>query len=81
MAIDFSEELKTLRATMDSVREVTDLESLTTKIADLEQQASAPNLWDDQEKAQAVTSALSRANTEHDRVVDMDARIGDLEAL
>jgi peptide chain release factor 2 len=40
-----------------------------------------PNLWDDQENAQAVTSALSRANSELERVTGMDARIDDLEAL
>ncbi len=81
MAVDFSEEIKNLRATMNSVREVTDLSSLETQIADLERQATAPDLWDDQDKAQQVTSDLSRANAEHDRVTGMDARIDDLEAL
>lgn len=81
MAVDFSEEIKNLRATMNSVREVTDLTSLESQIADLEQQASAPDLWDDQDKAQQVTSNLSRAKAEHDRVTGMDTRIDDLEAL
>ena len=66
---------------MDSVREVTDLDGLRARIAQLEQDASVPNLWDDQENAQAVTSALSRANSELERVTGMDARIDDLEAL
>ena len=81
MAVDFSQEIKDLRATMDSVREVTDLARLETQIADLENEASAPDLWDDQEKAQLVTSNLSRAKTEHDRVTGMDSRIDDLEVL
>ena len=81
MAVDFAEQLKQLRATMDSVREVTDLDALGSRIADLEKQASAPDLWDDQEKAQQVTSALSRASAERDRVVGMDSRIDDLEVL
>jgi len=81
VATDFSEEIKQLRTTMDSVRQVTDLAALETRIADLEQQASDPTLWDDQEKAQVVTSGLSRAKAEHDRVTGMDARIDDLEAL
>ena len=81
MATDFSEEIKQLRTTMDSVRQVTDLAALETRIADLEQQASDPTLWDDQEKAQVVTSGLSRAKAELDRVTGMDARIDDLEAL
>ncbi|MFN8083361.1 MAG: peptide chain release factor 2 [Dermatophilaceae bacterium] len=81
MAVDFAEEIRALRATMDSVREVTDLDGLRARIAQLEQDASVPNLWDDQENAQAVTSALSRANSELERVTGMDARIDDLEAL
>ncbi len=81
MAVDFTQEIKDLRGTMASVREVTDLESLKAKIADLETKAAAPDLWDDQEKAQAVTSELSRANAEYERVTSMDARIDDLETL
>ena len=81
VAVDFSEEIKTLRATMDSVREVTNLDALRSQISDLEKQASVPDLWDDQEKAQQVTSALSRANTELERVVGMDQRVEDLETL
>ncbi len=81
VAIDFGDEIKQLRATMDSVREVTDLDALTERIARLEEQASAPDLWDDSDRAQAVTSALSRANAERDRVTGMDARIDDLEVL
>jgi peptide chain release factor 2 len=81
VAVDFAEEIRALRATMDSVREVTDLDGLRARITQLEQDASVPNLWDDQENAQAVTSALSRANSELERVTGMDARIDDLEAL
>ncbi len=69
MAVDFAEAIKQLRTTMDTVREVTDLDALASRIADLEKQASAPDLWDDQDKAQQVTSALSRATTERNRVV------------
>ena len=81
MAVDFAEEIRNLRATMESVREVTDLDGLRSRITDLEKQASAPDLWDDQERAQQVTSDLSRANAELDRVTGMDRRIDDLEVL
>ncbi len=81
MAVDFTQEIKELRATMDSVRGVTDLDVLARTIDDLEQQASAPDLWDDPDKAQQVTSDLSRAGSERDRIVTMDARIDDLETL
>ena len=81
MAVDFASEIQSLRTTMSSVREVTDLSALEAQVADLEQQASAPDLWDDPDKAQVVTSALSRANHERDRILAMDSRIDDLEAL
>jgi len=81
VATDFTQEIKDLRTTMTSVREVTDLTALEAQISDLENQAAAPDLWDDQEKAQAVTSALSRAKAEFDRVTGMDARVDDLEVL
>ena len=81
MAVDFASEIQNLRTTMASVREVTDLTSLEAQIADLEKQASAPDLWDDPDTAQGVTSALSRANHERDRILAMDTRIDDLEAL
>jgi peptide chain release factor 2 len=81
VAVDFPQEIKNLRTTMDSVREVTDLASLKEQIADLEAKASAPDLWDDPDAAQLVTSALSRANSEYERVVSMDSRIDDLEVL
>jgi peptide chain release factor 2 len=81
VAIDFGEEIRHLRATMTSVREVTGLDALAGRITELERAASVPDLWDDQEKAQQVTSALSRATGERDRVLEMDGRIDDLEAL
>jgi len=81
VAVDFGEEIKHLRATMDSVREVTNLDALTAQIQRLEAEASVPNLWDDPDHAQQVTSALSRANSERDRVTGMDSRVEDLEVL
>ncbi|NNG39213.1 peptide chain release factor 2 [Flexivirga sp. ID2601S] len=81
MATDFPAEIKALRTTMGSVRDVTDLDTLRTQIADLEQQSAAPGLWDDPESAQQITSQLSRANAELERVETMDNRIDDLEVL
>ncbi len=81
VATDFAAEIKNLRATMTSVRQVTDVDKLKAQIVDLEKAASAPDLWDDQENAQAVTSRLSRANAELERIEGMDSRIEDLEVL
>ena len=81
VAVDFENEIKQLRTTMGSVRDVTDLGRLQEQITELETEASSPNLWDDVDHAQKVTSALSRAKAEHDKVTGMDTRIDDLEAL
>jgi peptide chain release factor 2 len=81
VAVDFDSEIKHLRSTMASVREVTDLDALRREIVGLEERVSAPDLWDDVERAQEVTSRLSRAKSELDRVTEFDQRIDDLEVL
>ena len=81
MASDFTQDIRDLRATMASVREVVDLDRLATTISDLETKAGAPDLWDDPDSAQKVTSALSRAIAERDRILELDQRIDDLEVL
>ena len=81
MAIDFPAEIRALRATLESIAAVSDPTVLEAKIADLSEQASAPNLWDDQEAAQKITSALSATQAELNRVKELRARIDDVEAL
>ncbi len=81
MVTDFDSELTELKTTMASVREVTDVEALRRQISELEEASAAPDLWDDQEKAQKVTSSLSRANSELDRIQTLDQRLEDLEVL
>lgn len=80
-AVDFPAEIRSLRTTYDSIVEVTDLAVLRARIEELSAQASAPNLWDDPDAAQKVTSALSHQQAELDRVEKMGARIDDLEVL
>lgn len=55
--------------------------ALREKIADLSSKASAPDLWDDPESAQQVTSQLSAAQSELERLAKLNARIDDLETL
>ncbi|SKC77749.1 peptide chain release factor 2 [Krasilnikoviella flava] len=79
--IDFPAEIKALRATLESIEAVSDPTVLQAKIDDLTQQATAPDLWDDPEKAQQVTSALSIAQNELQRVERLGRRIDDVETL
>ncbi|GAA1711857.1 peptide chain release factor 2 [Isoptericola hypogeus] len=79
--IDFPAEIKALRATLESIEAVSDPTALQAKIATLSEEASAPDLWDDPEKAQKVTSALSQTQAELDRVSRLGQRIDDVETL
>ena len=80
-ADDFAPLIQKLRGTLETVSAVMDPQILQEKIKDLTRQASAPDLWDDQENAQKVTSELSAAQSELERLNSMEARIDDLEAL
>ena len=81
MAIEFSEEIQSLRTTMENISAVVQPERLRAQIEELSQQAAAPDLWDDPSHAQEVTSQLSHRQSELDRVLTMEERIDDLEAI
>src|SRR5690606_98216 len=51
------------------------------RLAELEEQASAPDLWNDAERARKVTSELSAVRDDVVLVDDLDARLSDLETL
>ena len=81
VATDFAAQISHLRTTLKTISAVTDPEGLRAQIAELSEQASVPNLWDDPEAAQKVTSALSAAQSELGRITSMESRIEDLEVL
>ena len=68
MAVDFPAQIRELRTTLESILEVSDMPGLRKQVAELSEQASAPDLWDDPERAQAVTSKLSHVQSELDRL-------------
>ncbi|MDO4254172.1 MAG: peptide chain release factor 2 [Kocuria sp.] len=80
-SIDFSAEIRDLRATYDSIAEVTDIDRLRADVAELNEQAAAPNLWDDPEAAQKVTSKLSHQQAALKRLDDLASRIEDIEVM
>ena len=59
-AREYLEEVNALRVTLSAIEQVLNLPKLEADFKTLEAEASAPNLWDDPEKAQVVTSKLSR---------------------
>lgn len=80
-SFDFSAEIKELRAIFDSIAAVSDIEGIERAIEDLSAQAAAPDLWDDAENAQKVTSALSYKQSELNRLRSLSSRIDDVEVM
>jgi len=79
--LDFSVEIAALRSTFSDIRSVVGVERLTAEIASLSEQAGVPDLWDDTEKAQKITSDLSHRQAELARIVSIQSRLDDLEVL
>lgn len=73
--LDFSAQIKTLRSTYASIEEVSDVEQLRATIAELSEAAGAPDLWDDPDAAQKVTSHLSHKQAELDKLVKLSQAI------
>ncbi|MBV1849458.1 peptide chain release factor 2 [Catellatospora sp. NEAU-YM18] len=66
---------------MRNIESVLDINRLRRDKEQLEQEASAPDLWDDQAKAQDVTSRLSYVNGEIGRLERLRGRLDDAEVL
>jgi len=81
VAVDFPAELRQVRQTLGSILEVSNLPAMKAQISELSEQAVAPDLWDDPDRGQAVTSKLSHLQAEVDRLERMSARVDDLEVL
>ncbi|MGN6128182.1 MAG: peptide chain release factor 2 [Humibacter sp.] len=79
--LDLSAQIADVRATFSDIRAVVDPDRLRADIARLSEEAGAPDLWDDPEKAQKVTSALSHRQAELAKVTGIEQRLDDLEVL
>ena len=62
-AREWEAEVQELDGVLKSIEAVLNLPKLEKEAEELELEASAPNLWDDPEKAQVVTSKLSRVQS------------------
>ena len=58
-----------------------DVEGKRSQVAELEQQAADPSLWDDQEKATQITSKLARLRDEVERYDRLERRVDDALAM
>ncbi|KAA2262835.1 peptide chain release factor 2 [Solihabitans fulvus] len=78
---DVEADLNELSATLGNIEAVLDLDGLRAQVAELEEQAAKPDLWDDQEKAQQVTSQLAHRQGDLRRVTGLRSRLDDLGVL
>jgi peptide chain release factor 2 len=78
---DFDTRIKQLDATLRSIEQVLHLEDMRAEIAKLQEQVSAPDLWDDQVNAQRVTGRLSALQGELERVISLRSRLDDVGVL
>ncbi|MFZ2624730.1 MAG: peptide chain release factor 2 [Propionibacterium sp.] len=82
MALDeLSERIAQLDQSLTSIEAVVDVPGKQKQIAALEEEAAAPDLWNDQEHAQAVTSKLSRLQADVERVQGLRSRFSDVGIL
>jgi peptide chain release factor 2 len=78
---DIPAELSALSATLSSIEKVLDVPKLREQVAELEREASQPELWNDPDNAQRVTSKLSHTQNQVRRVEDLRSRLDDTEVL
>jgi peptide chain release factor 2 len=78
---DFSDVIKGLDSTLTSIEAVLDLPKLNESLAELEAQAADPELWNDQERAQQVTSRMSHIRADLERVLGLRRRLDDVGVM
>ena len=81
MEPDRQADIAALDSTLTTVERVLDVDALRSRIDKLEHEAADPKLWDDQARAQRVTSELSHTQGELRRVEGLRQRLDDLPVL
>jgi peptide chain release factor 2 len=78
---DFSDDLAELRRRVDGARAYMKVDAAHERIAELEKEASKPDLWDDQARARRVTSELAQLRDDVEVVEGLEGGLSDLETL
>lgn len=80
-AREYQLEIDAVDATLVSIEKVLDLPKLRIQAEELEVEAGVPNLWDDPDAAQKITSQLSRVQSEIAKLSGLRQRVEDLPIL
>jgi len=78
---DHSEEIRKLRGRLAKAREYLGVDALSVRHRQLEAESSRPDLWDDPDRARAVTSELAAVRDDLTSFERLDAEMSDLEVL
>ena len=78
---DVAADLKDLSTILGSIEAVMDVDTLRAQIAELEAETERPDLWNDQERGQKVTSQLAHRQGELRRITGLRQRLDDLNVL
>jgi peptide chain release factor 2 len=78
---DFSEELGEVARRVADAHKYLHIDASRVRLAELEEQASAPDLWDDADRARQVTSEMSRVREDVEVIDALDQRLSDVETL
>jgi peptide chain release factor 2 len=79
-SVELSEELQALSATLDSINSVLDPDTMRARLAELEEAAADPDLWNDQDRAQQVTRKMASLRADLSRLDALRTRLDDLSA-
>ncbi len=78
---DFSDQITAIRTRLDEAGGYLRVDELRARQPQLEAEASRPDLWDDQDKARAVTSELSALNEDLELFDRLRGEVDDVETL
>lgn len=78
---DFSSEIALLSEQVRSARQYLRIDEAQHRLEELESEAAAPDLWNDQDRARKVTTELSRVREDIEVVTGLRQRIEDVSTL
>jgi peptide chain release factor 2 len=78
---DFSEELGDLARRVADGHKYLRIDDARARLAELEEQASAPDLWDDADHARQVTSDMASVREDVEIMDELDRRLSDVQTL
>jgi peptide chain release factor 2 len=78
---DFSEEIADLARRVSDAHKYLRIDEARARLVELEEEASAPDLWDDADHARQVTSDMASVREDVELMDELDGRLSDVQTL